>query len=102
MKPLEPIVDDSADEELARLAKALAHPVRVRIVRLLAARGTCVCGDLVDELPVAQSTVSQHLKILKEAGVIVGEIDGPRRCYCLCPTVLERLRDHLLGITATT
>lgn len=81
-----------ADQELARLAKALGHPVRVQIVRILAQRTTCVCGELVDELPVAQSTVSQHLKCMKEAGLVQGAIDGPRVCYCLSPTVLERLK----------
>ena len=80
------------DGELARLAKALGHPLRVRIVRLLAKRTTCVCGELVGELPVAQSTVSQHLKILKEAGVIQGTIDRPRVCYCLAPGALQRLK----------
>ena len=81
-----------ADSELARLAKALGHPLRVQIVRLLAKRTTCVCGELVNELPVAQSTVSQHLKILKEAGVIQGTIDGPRVCYCLAAGSLQRLK----------
>ena len=82
-----------ADDELARLAKALGHSLRVRIVRLLAKRTTCVCGELVGELPVAQSTVSQHLKILNQAGLIRGTIDGPRVCYCLEPDALKRLRE---------
>ncbi len=82
----------AADEELARLARALAHPARVRIIRLLEARSACVCGELVEALPLAQSTVSQHLKVLKEAGLIQGEIDGPRVCYCLAPGALRRLR----------
>jgi ArsR family transcriptional regulator, arsenate/arsenite/antimonite-responsive transcriptional repressor len=81
------------DRELASLAKALGHPLRVRIVRLLAKQRACVCGELVGELPVAQSTVSQHLKVLKQAGLIQGTIDGPRVCYCLAPGVLQRLRD---------
>lgn len=81
-----------ADEELARMARALAHPARVRIIRLLEARNACVCGELVEALPLAQSTVSQHLKVLKEAGLIQGEIDGPRVCYCLAPGALRRLR----------
>jgi DNA-binding transcriptional ArsR family regulator len=83
---------EAADEELARLARALAHPARVRIIRLLDARNACVCGELVDALSFAQSTVSQHLKVLKEAGLIQGEIDGPRVCYCLVPGALRRLR----------
>ena len=83
----------ATDRELAVLAKALGHPLRVRIVRLLAGQRSCVCGELVGELPVAQSTVSQHLKVLKQAGIIQGTIDGPRVCYCLAPGVLARLRD---------
>lgn len=71
------------DNRLARYAKALGHPARVAILRLLAKRQSCVCGDIVEELPIAQSTVSQHLKELKEAGLIQGEIDGPRVCYCI-------------------
>ncbi len=93
-KRLPPLQPDSpeADQELARLAKALGHPVRVQIVRILARRTTCVCGELVDELPVSQSTVSQHLKCMKEAGLVQGAIDGPRVCYCISPAVLERLK----------
>ena len=79
-------------EELANLAWALAHPVRVRIVRMLLQRETCICGEIVDEIPLAQSTVSQHLKILKESGIVQGEIDGPKVCYCVAPTALQRLK----------
>lgn len=71
------------DVQLARFAKALSHPARVAILRLLASKNSCVCGEIVDELPLSQSTVSQHLKELKEAGIIKGEIDGPRICYCI-------------------
>ena len=88
---LRSVENRQADEELAFLAKALAHPTRVQIVRMLV-RGTCVCGEIVHELPLAQSTVSQHLKILKEAGLIRGEVVGPRVCYCLEPRVLDRLK----------
>jgi ArsR family transcriptional regulator len=89
---LRPVEGDAADEELAALAKALGHPARVQIMRLLARRNACICGDIVDELPLAQSTVSQHLKVLKEAGLVKGEIDGPRVCYCIEPRALRRLR----------
>src|SRR5512140_2197528 len=89
---LRPVEGDEADEELAILAKALGHAARVQIVRLLVRREACVCGDIVDELPLAQSTVSQHLKVLKEAGLIRGEIDGPRICYCVEPRALRRLK----------
>jgi ArsR family transcriptional regulator len=67
----------------AAFAKALAHPARIAILEILARRNTCICGDITDELPLAQSTVSQHLKALKSAGIIKGEIDGVRTCYCL-------------------
>ncbi len=83
---------EEADEELATLCKAVGSPVRVQILRLLARRDSCICGDIVDELPLAQSTVSQHLKVLKDAGLVRGEIDGPRVCYCLEPAALRRLR----------
>ncbi|HEX8466128.1 MAG TPA: winged helix-turn-helix domain-containing protein [Abditibacterium sp.] len=82
--------DDNA--ALAKLAGALGHPARVAIVRLLKSRGTCICGDIVEELPLAQSTVSQHLKVLKEAGWVRGDVDGPRVCYCLNPQVAGRFR----------
>jgi ArsR family transcriptional regulator, arsenate/arsenite/antimonite-responsive transcriptional repressor len=84
--------------ELAELCKALGHPARVQILRILIERSACVCGDLVDALPLAQSTISQHLKVLKEAGLIVGEVDGPRRCYCVSPTALTRLKKLVAGL----
>jgi len=65
------------------MARLLSHPARIRILRFLAGRKTCVCGDIVEELPLAQSTVSQHLRELKEAGFIKGEIEGVNSCYCL-------------------
>lgn len=84
--------NDESAETLAQLAWAIAHPARVRIVRLLINRETCVCGEIVDELPLAQSTVSQHLKILKEAGLVEGEVDGPKVCYCINETKLKELK----------
>ena len=95
---MRPVEGAEADEELASLAKAVGHPLRVQILRILAARTSCVCGDLVDELPVAQSTVSQHLKVLKEAGLIRGEVDGPRVCYCLEPRGLRRFKALVGGL----
>jgi DNA-binding transcriptional ArsR family regulator len=71
------------ENKLARYARALGHPARVAILKLLATRQTCICGDIVDELPLSQSTVSQHLKELKEAGLIRGEIEGAKVCYCI-------------------
>ena len=72
-----------AEIRLAAIAKALAHPARVAILRVLISRQACVCGDIVDELPLSQSTVSQHLKELKSAGLIKGDIDGAKVCYCI-------------------
>jgi len=71
------------ENKLAKYAKALAHPARIAIITLLAKKATCQCGDIVDELPLSQSTVSQHLKELKEAGLIQGEIEGAKVCYCI-------------------
>jgi DNA-binding transcriptional ArsR family regulator len=73
------------ENTLARYAKAIGHPARVAILQLLASKQTCVCGDIVDELPLSQSTVSQHLKELKDAGLIQGEIEGAKVCYCIDP-----------------
>jgi ArsR family transcriptional regulator len=88
--PVDPYSSRTDDEALARLAKALAHPARVAIVRLLIRGGECVCGGIVERIPLAQATVSQHLKVLKEAGWIKGEVDGPRVCYCACSETLPR------------
>jgi ArsR family transcriptional regulator len=74
---------DTSQKRAAELMKALGHPARIAIIELLAERETCICGDITEELPLAQSTVSQHLKALKKAGIIKGEIDGVRTCYCL-------------------
>jgi ArsR family transcriptional regulator len=93
---LRPVEGPEADEELAAMAKAIGHPARVQILRLLARRTSCVCGEIVDELPLAQSTVSQHLKVLKDAGLVRGEIEGPRTCYCIEPRALRRLKS-LIG-----
>lgn len=87
-----PVLPSADDEGIARLAQALAHPARVAIVRLLQERQTCLCGDIVEVLPLAQSTVSQHLKVLKESGWIQGEVDGPRVCYHLNYETLARFK----------
>ncbi|MBI5058592.1 winged helix-turn-helix transcriptional regulator [candidate division KSB1 bacterium] len=84
--------EQAGDIELANLARTLGHPQRVAILRFLAGCGACFCGDIVDKLPISQSTVSQHLKKLKEAGWIQGEIDGPRVCYCINPKTLDRFK----------
>ncbi len=87
-----PAKTDPTAEDFANLAWAIAHPARVQIVRYLLARKSCVCGEIVDQLPLAQSTVSQHLKILKESGLVQGEIDGPKVCYCIDPKRLKQLK----------
>lgn len=89
-----------ADDALAALARALGHPARLAILRVLAARETCVCGEIVDELPLAQSTVSQHLKVLREAGLIRGAISGPRTCYCLDRDAVAALARDLGALLA--
>jgi len=86
---------ETSELELADLFKALAHPARIAIVKTLAAKEQCICGDLVDELPLAQATVSQHLKALRESGLIKGEIEGVRSCYCLDHERLARFRDEI-------
>lgn len=90
MNPL--LREPDRDVELSTLCKALGHPIRVRILRLLLGQECCVCGELVDQLPLAQSTISQHLKVLRSAGLIIGEVDGPRCCYSIAPGAIERLR----------
>jgi DNA-binding transcriptional ArsR family regulator len=71
------------DNKIAAYAKALAHPARIAILKILIKKQACICGDIVDELPLSQSTVSQHLKELKETGLIKGDIDGTKVCYCI-------------------
>jgi ArsR family transcriptional regulator len=78
---------------LASFAKALAHPARLAILQVLTEKNSCICGDIVDEMPLSQATVSQHLKELKEIGVIQGEIDGPRVCYCIDKKKLNQFVD---------
>lgn len=90
------------DVELARLAKALGHPARVAIIRLLLSDGDCVCGAIVDRIPLAQATVSQHLKVLKEAGWIKGTIDGPRVCYCINSQTGPRFLELAQELAAAT
>ena len=97
----------TAPDRLSALAKALAHPARVRILQTLGARGACVCGAVVDEIGLAQSTVSQHLKVLREAGLVRGTVEGTSTCYCLdaagvsdARTALASLLDSLAACCA--
>ncbi len=84
--------------ELAAMAKALGHPARIAILQLLIEKRSCICGDVVDELPLSQSTVSQHLQELKKAGLIQGTIEGPRSCYCIEPKAWKRMKNSLHGL----
>ena len=79
----QPVDNDMADEDIALIAKALSHPARIQIIRLLLNKKTCIGGDIVDVVGLAQSTVSEHLRILKASGIIIGEITRPRVCYSL-------------------
>lgn len=89
------------DNRIAKYAKALAHPARVAILQLLIKKQSCICGDIVDELPLSQSTVSQHLKELKEAGLIKGEIEGVRVCYCIDEKEWETAKGYLTSFFGT-
>ena len=96
---LRPVEGKEADEELTLLTKALGHPARVQILRLLARRQNCICGEIVEKIEnLAQSTVSQHLKVLKEAGLIKGEVEGTAMCYCIAPRGLRRLKVLVAGL----
>ena len=83
------------DNKIAAYAKALAHPARVAIIQVLIKKQSCICGDIVDELPLSQSTVSQHLKELKESGLIKGEIEGAKVCYCIDDKEWESAKSYL-------
>ncbi len=87
--------------QIADYAKALSHPARVAILQFLIQRNACVCGDIVDELPLSQSTVSQHLKELKRIGVVQGTIEGPSVCYCIDPTAWQRMKTTLNELLAS-
>ena len=87
--------DQAKDRQMASYFKALGHPVRIQIVQQLIEYGACFGGDISAQLPVAASTASQHLKILKEAGVVTGTVDGPRRCYCVRKQAFHELKDWL-------
>jgi len=79
-------------QRTAELLKALGHPARIAILEFIISKCSCICGDIVDELPLSQSTVSQHLKALKQAGIITGEIEGVKTCYCIDPQVWDELK----------
>ena len=86
------------DNRVAKYAKALAHPARVAILNMLAKNQACVCGDIVDELPLSQSTISQHLKELKTSGLIKGDVEGVKVCYCIDPKEWETAKNMLKAV----
>lgn len=85
--------------EMAGIFKALSHPARIAIVDYLLAVDSCICGDIVNELPLAQPTVSQHLKELKNAGIIKGSIEGTAICYCINPEMMTKIQGYFSGIS---
>jgi ArsR family transcriptional regulator len=87
-----------SDQEMANFAKALSHPARIAIMKVLAKKNECICGEIVEVLPLAQSTVSQHLKELKQAGLISGSVEGPRSCYCINWETLEKFSGELASL----
>jgi DNA-binding transcriptional ArsR family regulator len=88
-----------SQNEISQLAKALAHPARIAILDYLASVDTCICGDIVKELPLAQPTISQHLKELKNAGLIKGTIEGTAICYCIDENALQKMNDYIAQIS---
>jgi ArsR family transcriptional regulator len=93
-----PVEGPVADDELAAFAKAIGHPIRVRILRMLAKKEARMCSHIVDELPLAQSTVSEHLRILRAAGLVRANENGPRVSYCIVPSALQRLKALLEAV----
>lgn len=91
----------NTQNRLAATAKALGHPARIAILQYLAEKRSCVCGDIVDELPLSQSTVSQHLKALKEAGLIKGDVEGASVCYCIDTDAWRELTKQLQAFLDT-
>jgi ArsR family transcriptional regulator, arsenate/arsenite/antimonite-responsive transcriptional repressor len=93
MKTIE--MPSQVDEKLLEMLRAVANPMRYRILQILAERGECQCGPLGDQLPIAASTLSQHLKVLREAGLIEGIVDGPSICYCRDEENIAWLKEHI-------
>lgn len=97
-KDLAPVSEMTSEEfRLALMLKALGNPVRFRIMKYLAEHPLCITGDIVNYIPLAQSTVSQHLKVLRDAGLIEGEIEGPATCYCISANGLRFLKEQING-----
>ena len=96
MKTIE--MPTAVDEQVVSVLRAVANPIRYRILQLLAERGECQCGPLGDALPIAPSTLSEHLKVLREAGLIKGAVDGPAVCYCRDEERIAWFKHHLAGL----
>lgn len=94
------ILHDQNIERSATIAKALGHPARIAILKILADRETCFCGDITEILPLAQSTVSQHLKALKRSGLITGSVEGVKTCYCLNKDGIKELSNLLTDLSS--
>lgn len=86
---------DTSEIRLAKMLKALGNPIRFQIMEMLANRQTCMTYEIVEATPLAQSTISQHLKVLREAGLVRGEVEGPATCYCLDPDGVRWLKDQI-------
>ncbi len=89
------------DQEMANFAKALSHPARIAIIKILAEQNSCICGEIVEVLPLAQSTVSQHLKELQESGLVKGTVDGKKSCYCIHWENMDAFTKQLSGLFTT-
>ena len=90
-----------AEQDLAAFAKAIGHPARIAILKILATKNACICGEIVEVLPLAQATVSQHLKALKEASLIQGTISGPKSCYCINWAVFNSFKTQFNTLFST-
>ncbi len=90
-----------SDQEMANFAKALSHPARIAIIKILAEQSSCICGEIVEVLPLAQSTVSQHLKELQKAGLVKGTVDGKKSCYCIHWENMDAFKNQLSGLFTT-
>lgn len=99
-RPPQAPISGAQTDRIAVIAKALAHPARIRIITFLLSRPGCIGGDIVDQVGLAQSTVSEHLRILKDAGIVTGTIDYPRVCYALDPVALAPLQHLIEAIAA--
>jgi len=90
----------SHQNQMAMIAKALGHPARIAIIEYLISVDTCICGDIVEQLTLAQPTVSQHLRELKNAGLIKGSIEGSAICYCVDKEALQKIQSYFLGLSS--